>query len=50
MGNHALLIFFAFVVVLLTFFGRRWHCVLPNVPVQIEEGHTMCAYYQLLQF
>ena len=41
MANHAILVFFAFVVVLLTFFGRRRHRVLPNVPVQIEGGHTM---------
>ena len=41
MANHAILVFFAFVVVFLTFFGRRQHRVLSNVLVQIERGHTM---------
>ena len=41
MANHVILVFFASVVVLLTFFGCRRHHVLPNVLVQIEGGHTM---------
>ena len=41
MANHAIFVFFSFVVVLLTFFGCRQHHVLSNVLVQIEGGRTM---------
>jgi hypothetical protein len=47
MAGHSILVFFAFLVVLVTFQPRRRRCVVPYVPFDIAGGHSM---HRLLPF